>query len=304
MDKNVCSNFIYVTTNLEYDSNNKDYKFKEDEHLKNYCISGCDNNLEKINAGCLYLLYTFFGSSDLFQSVAKSNTNIVDYIIIWLSYMLSLMDNELKESLGFFYKTYIIGGDKYKNTIADISEYNSYMELITKNHDLTNVNMNKNIISELYDAFKLLCEMYTEFNENTSNCTKCSGKADQFVKKYEKLKNDSSIAKNSSYSKVLCTLSTDYDNLKNKCKNFPLFPEINTTQNSVKCSENILKQISEDASSSSSITNKLLLVLSIFGAIGIFLGISYKYSLFGFRKRAQKQHLREKLKNIKKKMNY
>ncbi|ETB56087.1 hypothetical protein YYC_05869 [Plasmodium yoelii 17X] len=289
MDANTCRNFILVREKFpdQLDSNNK-YIFKDKEHFKDYCTNGCDNDFEKINAGCLYFFDTFFKDSDLFWSVAKNNINIVDYIMIWLIYKLSLMKNELKESLEFFYKTYIIGGDKYRNTITGISEYSSYMELISKKHDLTNVNMNKNIISGLYDAFKLLCEVYTEFNENTSNCTNCSGKADKFVKKYEELKNNSSITTNSSYSKVLCTLSADYDNLKNKCKKFILLPEINTTQNSLKCSENILKQISEDASSSSSITNKLLLVLSIFGAIGIFIGISYKSSKTKIKRKNKK----------------
>ncbi|ETB59028.1 hypothetical protein YYC_03320 [Plasmodium yoelii 17X] len=294
MDAEICKNFLLVRENFhdQLDSDEK-YTFK-DEHFKDYCASGCNNDFEKINAGCLYFFDAFFKDSSLFKQVAKNNINIVDYIIIWLSYMLSLMKSELNQSLGFFYKTYMKGGNKYTNTIADISEYNSYIELISKNHNLENVNMNKNIISKFYGAFKLLCEIYIEFDENTSNCTKCSGKADQFVEKYKELNGDSSITTNSSYSKVLCTLSSDYDNLKNKCKSFTSLPEITT-----KCSA----QMSVVTASSSSITNKLLLVLSIFGAIGIFLGISYKYSLFGFRKRFKKQQIREKIKNIKKKMN-
>ncbi|SCL81644.1 Plasmodium variant antigen protein Cir/Yir/Bir, putative, partial [Plasmodium berghei] len=117
------------------------------------------------------------------------------------------------------------------------------------------------------------------------------------------------------------TLSTDYDNIKNECKdaqcsNFPILPAIKTTQNATngpkQASETISitnsiktsSQTSEVTSSSSSIGNKLFTVLSIFGAIAFFLGISYKYSLFGRRKRAQKQYLREKIKNIKKRMNH
>ncbi|EAA15620.1 putative yir3 protein, partial [Plasmodium yoelii yoelii] len=294
-----CRNFILVREKFpdQLDSNKK-YTFKDKEHFKDYCTNGCDNDFEKINAGCLYFFDTFFKDSSLFEHVAKNNINIVDYIMIWLSYMLSLMENELKESLEFFYKTYIIGGDKYRNTIAGISEYSSYMELISKKHDFTNVDMNKNIISGIYDAFKLLCEIYTEFNENTSNCTKCSGKADQFVKKYEELIKDPTINKNSSYSKALCTLLADYYNLKNKCNGTSSLPTIDKTKINVQCSE----QISEVASSSSSITKKLFIVLSIFGVIAFFLGISYKYSLFGFRKRFKKQQIREKIKNIKKKM--
>ncbi|SBW38329.1 Plasmodium variant antigen protein Cir/Yir/Bir, putative, partial [Plasmodium berghei] len=122
-------------------------------------------------------------------------------------------------------------------------------------------------------------------------------------------------------SKIFSTLSTDYDNIKNECKdaqcrNFPILPKIKTTKNATKDPEQASEtisvtnsvqtsaQTSEVTSSSSSIGNQLFTVLSIFGAIAFFLGISYKYSLFGRRKRAQKQYLREKIKNIKKRMNY
>ncbi|ETB58015.1 hypothetical protein YYC_04277, partial [Plasmodium yoelii 17X] len=52
----------------------------------------------------------------------------------------------------------------------------------------------------------------------------------------------------------------------------------------------------ETAVSTPLIANKLIIVLSTLFVIAFFLGISYKYSLFGFRKKSQKQHLREKLK--------
>ncbi|SCL86138.1 Plasmodium variant antigen protein Cir/Yir/Bir, putative, partial [Plasmodium berghei] len=114
------------------------------------------------------------------------------------------------------------------------------------------------------------------------------------------------------HSQILSALSIDYNNLKKERDNIPSLPEKKTTQDNVQSSKDNSEQISgqfsgqfsEDTSSSSSIGNKLFTVLSIFGAIAFLLGISYKYSLFGFRKRAQKQHLREKIKNIKKRMNY
>ncbi|CXI39006.1 BIR protein [Plasmodium berghei] len=287
MDKNLCSNFIYVTTNLEYDSNNKNYKLKDDQHFKKYCDNeNCGSDLERVNAGCLYFFNEFFGSSELFKSVAKSNINIVDYIMLWLNYMLSLKENQAKNSLNYFYTTFI-NNERYTNSINDVTEYNSYKDLINKRHKLTNKDMDNNIISELYDAFKLLCEMYSAFDGITSNCTKCSEKADEFIKKYNKLNKDSNNIDGSSYRQILCTLSSDYDSLKNKCKDYKPLPEI---------TENISAQMSEVKSSSSLIGNKLFTVLLILGAIAFFLGISYKYSLFGFRKRAQKQYLREKLK--------
>ncbi|EAA21555.1 putative yir3 protein [Plasmodium yoelii yoelii] len=78
--------------------------------------------------------------------------------------------------------------------------------------------------------------------------------------------------------------------------NIPSIPPIKTTQHQI--------HSSGVTSSSLSIVNKIIIALSIFSAITIFLGIFYKCSLFVLRKRAQKQHLREKLKNIKKRMNH
>ncbi|WBY54382.1 PIR protein [Plasmodium yoelii yoelii] len=208
MDAEICKNFLLVREKFP-DQLNSDGKYTfKDEYFKDYCTGGCDNDFKKINAGCLYFFDAFFKDSSLFEKVAKNNINIVDYIIIWLSYMLSLMESELKEK-----------------------------------------------------------------------------KAKEFVKKYEQLNGNYSITGNSSYNKMLSSLSTDYNKLKDKYKDSSSLPAIKSTQ----------------ITSSSSIANNLLLVLSIFGAIGIFLGISYKYSLFGFRKRFKKQQIREKLKNIKKK---
>ncbi|CAD2112232.1 CIR protein PIR protein [Plasmodium vinckei] len=59
--------------------------------------------------------------------------------------------------------------------------------------------------------------------------------------------------------------------------------------------------VSEFTPSNSSTSSKLIPVLSIFVVIPIFLGIAYKYSLFGVDKLFQRQYLRKKLKKVKKK---
>ncbi|ETB56399.1 hypothetical protein YYC_05828 [Plasmodium yoelii 17X] len=290
MNKEVCRRFKNVWTNFTYDSSKKNYQIKNDKDFKKYCNNqNCDNELEKINAGCLYLLNEFFLDSSSLKNHAKSNLNIVEYIMIWLSYILSLKENTSTIShLQHFYGTYINGSGSYKQSINGIEDHSSYMDLLNKKKYFLDIDI-KNI-SKFYEAFKLLCEMYTGFDENKKYCAECSEKASQFAKKYEELNKGSNITEDSPYYPLLSTLSNDYNNLKNKCNDTLSFPEIET---------NILAHTSGATSSSSSIANKLFLVLSIFGAIAIFLGISYKYSLFGFRKRAQKQYLREKIKNIK-----
>ncbi|ETB56698.1 hypothetical protein YYC_05361 [Plasmodium yoelii 17X] len=295
-------------------NSNKYHEFSDSSFLNSYCFKdkcGRGQPLDKINAGCLFLFNKFFGSSDVFKDNAKNYINAVEYIIIWLSHMLNLKDKE-GNILKNFYDIYIKNQEKYKNTIDGIDGCKNYNDLIYTKNELMNITNEK--LSKLYGPFKSLCNMYNEFNETKPNCDKYLENAKEFVKKYNELNEGLNNIDNISYRQVLCTLSNDYDNFKKKysdvkCSNLS-FPAIAKPKN---CVENfkqnpeqtvqILEQISQDASSSSSITNKLFTVLSIFGAIAFFLGISYKYSLFGFRKRFQKQKLREKLKNIKKRMN-
>ncbi|CDU20364.1 uncharacterized protein PY17X_1400900 [Plasmodium yoelii] len=274
MNKEVCKRFKNVWEDFPDTLNNGDYQFNIDRHFKTYCTNNnCEMPLEKINAACLYLFDGFFKDADLFKSVAKSNIDIVEYIMIWLSYMVNLKNNEPNlTNQQHFYTAYIKSGNKYNNTINHVSGYNSYKKLIDKNNYF--LSMDKSIIFKFYDAFKSLCNLYNELDDN-QNCKKYLDDDNDFFKKYEELKKDSSITGNNSYIKILYTLSDDYDNLKNKCNNSP-----------------------------SLLTNSLISIAFIFGAIALFLGISYKYSLFGFRKRFQKQKLREKIKNIKKKMNH
>ncbi|SCO60658.1 Plasmodium variant antigen protein Cir/Yir/Bir, putative [Plasmodium berghei] len=125
--------------------------------------------------------------------------------------------------------------------------------------------------------------MYNELDTSKPTCKKYLENGEEFVKKHEKLNNPNNT-KDSAYYKVLYTLSNDYNNFKKYCDNSvdcndtPLLPEIKTTQNSVQNSELSF----EDTSSSSSITNKLIPVLSIIVAIPIFLEIVYKINNKGF----------------------
>ncbi|CDU17786.1 PIR protein [Plasmodium yoelii] len=301
MDTNVCEKFENVWGKFpDKLTSDNEYDFKKENFLEGYCDNyECNTNYGKLNAGFFYLLNQFIGSSGSLYNV-ENNINVVEYIILWLSYMLNLKStqDDTITNLNNFYKVNVNKHEKY----------NSFIDLINNKKELMNISKDK--VPKLYNLFKILCEMYTKFDEDTSICTKCSEQANKFDKQYEELYKDYNSTNDSSYNQLLCTLSIDYNKLKSKCSNCSSFPEIEKPK---KCVENFkqnpeqaaqrLEQISEDASSSSSITNKLFTVLSIFGAIAFFLGISYKYSLFGFRKRFQKQKLREKLKNIKKRMN-
>ncbi|ETB57385.1 hypothetical protein YYC_04787 [Plasmodium yoelii 17X] len=264
MDADICEEFQNVREWLPrelIEGNNKNIN----DNLKKYCDNGsCEDPFEKVNAGCLYFFDTFYKDESAFEMAIKRNINIVEYILIWLSYMLSLIKSNEDDNRTSFYNKYINAGDKYINNINYINGYNGYKDFIDRNNYFLSMDMG--IISKLYDAFNTLCDIYNEFDTNNSNCANCLEKARQFVKKYEKFNIDYNTPENNSYFNVLITLLNGYYNLKNKCRNFPSISGISNI---------IYEQISE-VTSSSSIASKLIPILSILVAIAIFLGISYK----------------------------
>ncbi|EAA19709.1 putative yir3 protein [Plasmodium yoelii yoelii] len=257
MNKEVCQTLIPLRNSFSYVEEDGSYRFTDDN---DYCNGvKCDDDTDKINARCLYIFNTFFKDKSEFEKVAKGNINIVEYIMIWLSYVLSLIKSNGADNRKYFYNTYINDGGKYTNNIDYIVGYKGYKDLIDKNNYI--LSMDKSIISKLYDAFSTLCDIYIEFDTNDSNCEKPSEKVNQFVETYKKIIIDHNIGENIRYFYVLINLLTDYDNLKKKCGIFPSTPDI--------------KKIISEATSSS-IASKFIPILSILVAIPIFLGIAYK----------------------------
>ncbi|CDU18707.1 hypothetical protein YYC_05339 [Plasmodium yoelii 17X] len=280
MNTNMCSKFLYVWTNFIYQSNIGNYKFLNDILFKEYCDNEtCKTDINRINAVCLFLFKHFFESSESFKINAKNSIYIVDYIILWLSYMLSLNKNMNYKNIYDFYEANIKSDSKYNEKITNVNDYNSYNDLIDKRKDLLNINFED--MSKFYDAFKTLCGMYNGLDINNSNCNNCLEKAKEFAKKYDYLnENYNNNNKDSPYGQLLSRLSNDYNNFKNIYKNsqtskFPILPTYSRKL--------VIKKT-------------LISIGLIFFAVSIFLGIVYKYSLFGFRKRVQKQHLRKKIK--------
>ncbi|SCL99677.1 CIR protein [Plasmodium chabaudi adami] len=278
------------------------YKFKNDQICDNYCDGNCDKNcktdLEKINVACFVLFEIFFSNSESLMENAKNNINIAGYILVWLSYILSLKGNEGIKNINDFYEQYIKDKDKYTGKISGVTGYTSYQNLIDKYKEL--MTADNNYMSKLYPPLKSLCELYNGCIICQSDCKNCLEKANDFAQKYNELEN-SNNNESDSYKNILYSLSTDYNHLKrylsevcDSCHDTS-FPNIEAPRGSF--------QIFEATSSSSSIASKLIPTLLVF-AISVFLGIAYKYSLFGFDKRVHKQYLREKVKKIKKKMNH
>ncbi|VTZ80362.1 PIR protein [Plasmodium yoelii] len=324
MDYEMCEKFDELKKSLPDELESyASVDFNQNENIKYYCTNGvtgntCETEIDKINAACLWLLNENIskGIDDLSNEHVKS---FIIYIMIWLNYMLNLKNDGEINNLNDFYTKHIennthytncTNGDNGCNKLKGKTGYINFKDAIFKNMDFSNIDIKD--ISKFYDAFKLLCKIYDELNVKNLECTNYLKYANNIVDKFNELNENSSATRNTLYIQAWSTLSTDYDNFKEEhndiCMDFPSLPSIKTTQHDVQISEGHSEhdsvQSSDVTSSSFSIVKKLILALSIFSAITIFLGIFYKCSLFILRKRAQKQHLREKLKNIKKRMNH
>ncbi|CDU16020.1 PIR protein [Plasmodium yoelii] len=291
MDDTLCGKFVFLRKYLPDDSDEPtSLDFYGYESFKNYCPNAnCNTELEKITIGFLWLLEQCYSESKEKNYDQNSINAFFIHMLSWFSYKLMQKSNYKNVSLNDFYNEHVKNSNKYTNFISAAYKIGDLKDFMDERNYLLNINIED--LSKFYDALKLICSMYGDITMTKHDTL--PDNAILFVKKYQELTNNCKI-EDTARSKIFSVLSTDYNNIKNKSTNITSLPEITA---------NVSALSSGDTSSSSSITNKLLLVLSTFGAIAFFLGISYKYSLFGFRKRAQKQYLREKIKNIKKKMN-
>ncbi|CDU20349.1 PIR protein [Plasmodium yoelii] len=284
--------------------------------FKKYCHNdNCDTNIKKINAGCLWLFNNFFGAGGI-SFYGDTYKHVVVCIMIWLSYKLILNKVDNITTLNDFYSKHIEKNEKYiESEIYNNQKFKGYKDIIDQIKEYMDIDINE--ISKFYELLKLLCNMDTHYKNDKS--TEFIQDAEKFVEEYGKLRDHDNNTDNSSYNKILHVLSNYYNNFekyrvyiitemkrpllstekRSKKVDVEGSKEIQTTESFTETEKpNILTEppISNTAISGSSLVNKIILVLSIFGAIAFFLGISYKYSLFGFRKRFQKQKLREKIK--------
>ncbi|CDS44342.1 PIR protein [Plasmodium yoelii] len=238
--------------------------------------SSCNSDEEKIISGFILLL-------SLFNDIDDKNIDgdkLVEYGILWLSYKLNQKKQYGTTKLDDFYIKNIETNSCYKENISNSIDSNGKINMGVIDKKIKSMKMNIKDISNFYDLFKSLCNVYSELDPKKTQCKTCLENAEEFFEKHEKLKNDFDITEEDSYSQLWLSLSKDYKNFEKK-------------YNSVKC-EHVSSLV---ACPRSSVTkNTLITIAIIFVAASILLGVSYKYSLFGFRKRSQKQHLREMLK--------
>ncbi|ETB56088.1 hypothetical protein YYC_05870 [Plasmodium yoelii 17X] len=242
--------------------------------LNTYCPNGnCSSDELKIISGFIMLL-------NLFDDKNIDSDKLVEYAILWLSYRLNQKTQNGTTKLYDFYTDKIKKNGCYNEHIADNSDSGDKINKCIIENKIKSMNIDIKYISNYYDPFKSLCNVYNELDPEKKQCKTCLESGGEFFEKYEKHKNALDITKGDSYSQLWFSLLKDYKIFENK-------------YNSLECSS-ISPLV---ACPRSSVTqNTLITIAIIFVAASILLGVSYKYSLFGFRKRSQKQHLREMLK--------
>ncbi|ETB61153.1 hypothetical protein YYC_02079 [Plasmodium yoelii 17X] len=313
---NVCQKFDYFRKVFRDGLDDSNQYHFTNSLFKKYCLNEkCNNDLDKINAGCLYLFYEFFGKYGSSFDPRFYKDEAVS-IMIWLGYILNLKSHEGINTLNDFYSMYIENNPKYAEDNIIDQIHKNYKGIIDAIKEYMDINIS--YMSKFYELLKLLCEMNNAYS--TDKSTELLQYANIFVEEYGKLFNDvDNNIDNSTYSKVLLVLFKYYNNFE-KGRNFsgteikfPILPKektvkkvgvegsnatqtVGSSSGPDKSNIETATPISNTTLSESSLVNKLVIVLPILAAIPIFLVIAYKYSLFGFRKRSQKQQLREKLK--------
>ncbi|CAD2110719.1 PIR protein CIR protein [Plasmodium vinckei petteri] len=222
--------------------------------IRNYCphsrrsngIGTCYDYHEMATSGVIHLVENL-------MKYGLDYDKLAEYAILFLSYKLNENPEYRRRKLN----------DIYINNIEKNKYYNQKIngngltckEIINRKKNLMNMNINE--ISKFNEAFSILCKLYNGIINNKLDCTKYPSYPENFANKFKELNDDSNINGNNSYSKLLSTLSDDYNHLKNKygndksCNFLPL-PKVKTPP------------------------SKLIPVLSTFSVIPVFLGIAYK----------------------------
>ncbi|ETB58563.1 hypothetical protein YYC_03854, partial [Plasmodium yoelii 17X] len=244
MNSKVCESINSIDKYFDGDLNNSGND-ASGRLLSLYCPDNtCSSDEEKIISGFIMLLNTLEN---------LENDKIIEYAILWLSYKLNQKKENEITKLYDFYTENIEKNSCYKGNIPnDINMDDIGNKIKSMDIDIKD-------ISNFYDAFKSLCNMYSEIDE-ISECKTCLENAGEFFEKCEKVKNTLDITKGSSYLQLWSSLSNDYKNFdsnynSNWCNNAPSV---------VACPRNSVTK------------NTLIKIAIIFVASSILLGVSYK----------------------------
>ncbi|ETB57291.1 hypothetical protein YYC_05087 [Plasmodium yoelii 17X] len=306
MPTNLCDGLKTADKGFVFDQNSQNYTFSG-SYTNIYCPdNNCDNDDNKKISSAFIGLLGFY--KEVVDMKNIESDKIAEYAILWLGHILNRKTEYGTATLNDFYTKQIKTNNHYKQ--EKIGDSYNKIKIDVIDEKIKSMNIGIKDISNFYEVFKLLCNMDSELDKKGIQCNKCLKNAGEFYEKYENLKNGLDINKGSSYFQLWLSLSKDYDKFKEKYNNLGCsdikFLE-SCSQSSVKKSQVTNSPVTECSVTKIQVTNSpvtecsvtkstLIPIAIIFVAASILLGVSYKYSLFGFRKQSQKQHLREKLK--------
>ncbi|ETB58001.1 hypothetical protein YYC_04777 [Plasmodium yoelii 17X] len=311
MPVNLCDGLRTADNGLFFDQDSQNYTL-EGSYTNKYCPDdNCDNDDNKKISSAFIGLLGFCKDYDDIKNLESDK--IAEYAILWLGHKLNQKTDDGTTTLNDFYNNHIKTNSHYKQ--EKIGDSYNKIKIDVIDEKIKSMNMNIKDISNFYEVFKLLCKMDRELDKNKGQCNICLKSTGEFYEKYEKLKNALDINKGSSYFQLWLSLSKDYDKFKEKYNNL----KCSNTKSLEACLRSSVTNslvtecpvkdcpvkecpvkecpVKECPMTECPVTKSILIPIAIiFVVASFFFGISYKYSLFGFRKRSQKQHLREKLK--------
>ncbi|ETB59313.1 hypothetical protein YYC_02832 [Plasmodium yoelii 17X] len=175
MDSKVCESINSIDKYFDDDPNNSGENSYGDL-LNTYCPNNnCSSDEDKIISGFIMLINTL--------EILESD-KIVEYASLWLSYKL----NQKKENgiikLYDFYTNRIGTNNFYMDKISNYSYNHINKDIIDSK--IRSIDIDIKDISNFYDAFKSLCNMYIEVDAENYQCNKCLENAGEFFEKCEK----------------------------------------------------------------------------------------------------------------------
>ncbi|CDS44334.1 PIR protein [Plasmodium yoelii] len=309
MSIKLCDVIDLMDRGLVLDPDSQNYTFNGSLTEIHCPDNNCGNDDNKKISSAFIAFLVYFKNIGIDENL--DSDKIAEYAILWLGHKLNQKTQNETITLNKFYNNHIEKNSKYEENIFKDNKIKK--DDICKK--IKSMNIDIKDIFNFYEVFKLLCKMGGEVDKIKGQCNICLKSAGEFYEKYEKLKNGLDINKGSSYLQLLSSLSKDYDKFKEKyntrgCSDIKFLESC--SQSSVKKSPVTNCPVTESPVTNCPVAespvtncpvaecpvtkNTLITIAIIFVAASILLGVSYKYSLFGFRKRSQKQHLREKIK--------
>ncbi|ETB58018.1 hypothetical protein YYC_04111, partial [Plasmodium yoelii 17X] len=169
MSKELCDIINWADNYVVGDPNNQE-KYQYESFFNLYCPDdNCDTNDNKVSS-------TFISLLNLFDSISDEHLEsdkLAEYAILWLSYRLNQKTESETTTLNNFYTENIKENKIYKEKISTDSDSNNiYMDVIDTKIESMDIDIKD--ISNFYDAFKSLCNMYNEFDpEKNTECKTC-----------------------------------------------------------------------------------------------------------------------------------